>query len=94
MTILSTEPRVNGFHRASGVVSPSSTLKDPSVYFNGVLSMSTPARTIPQPGPSNLLSKFIEQFHELEAYKYVDSSFLVRVASDHYNSQTRQSHRY
>ncbi|KAI0251152.1 phenylalanine ammonia-lyase [Lactifluus subvellereus] len=37
MTILSTEPRMNGFHRASGVVSPSS-LKDPSVYFNGLLS--------------------------------------------------------
>jgi hypothetical protein len=92
MTILSTEPRVNGFHRAAAVIAPSSALKDTSPYFNS--SLSIPAHTTRRFGPSTLLSKFIEQFNELEAYKYIDSPFLCNAPSDHYNSQARQGHRH
>ncbi|KAH9036145.1 phenylalanine ammonia-lyase [Lactarius pseudohatsudake] len=66
MTILSTEPRVNGFLRASDTVVHPTTLKSPSSYTNG---SSIPATTVPRPGPTNLLPKFIEQFYELESYK-------------------------
>ncbi|KAH9067606.1 L-Aspartase-like protein [Lactarius vividus] len=66
MTILSTEPRVNGFVRASDTVVHPTTVKSPSSYTNG---SSIPATTVPRPGPTNLLPKFIEQFYELESYK-------------------------
>ncbi|KAH9046856.1 phenylalanine ammonia-lyase [Lactarius hengduanensis] len=66
MTILSTEPRVNGFLRASDTVVHPTTVKSPSLYTNG---SSIPATTVPRPGPTNLLPKFIEQFYELESYK-------------------------
>ncbi|KAH9050941.1 phenylalanine ammonia-lyase [Lactarius deliciosus] len=66
MTILSTEPRVNGFLRASDTVVHPTTVKSPSSYTNG---SSIPATTVPRPGPTNLLPKFIEQFYELESYK-------------------------
>jgi hypothetical protein len=70
MTILSTGPRVNGFRKASDAVTPSSVKSLPS-FTNG-LSASTSAHAMPRPGPTNLLSTFLEQFHELEAYKYID----------------------
>jgi len=72
MTILSIEPRVNGFRRASDVVvaQPPSSAKSPTTYTNG-LSASPFTHAAPRPA-SPLLSRFIEQFHELEAYKYVD----------------------
>ena len=72
MTILSTEPRGNGFFRTSD----STSVKSPSSYING--SSTT---TAPRPGPSTLLSKFIEQFYELESYKSVDSFLLLCCAS-------------
>ena len=74
MTILSTGPRVNGFLRTSETV-----VKIPTLYTNG---SSIPAATAPRPGPSNLLSKFIEQFYELESYKYAHL-FLVWRAEPH-----------
>ena len=70
MTILSTEPRGNGFLRPSETAVHATTVKSPSPYTNGSLT------TVPRPGPSNLLPKFIEQFYELESYKY-DDSFLL-----------------
>ncbi|KAH9174926.1 phenylalanine ammonia-lyase [Lactarius sanguifluus] len=66
MTILSTEPRVNGFLRASDTVVHPTTVKSPTSYTNG---SSVPVTTVPRPGPTNLLPKFIEQFYELESYK-------------------------
>jgi phenylalanine ammonia-lyase len=75
MTLLSTEPRVNAFHRPSPVVTPSPATKDPSTYLN--TGLSTPPHTGPRPGSTNLLPKFIEQFHELEAYKYIVTSSCV-----------------
>ncbi|KAI0260178.1 phenylalanine ammonia-lyase [Gloeopeniophorella convolvens] len=66
MTILSTEPRVNGFHRAADPVAQPAPAKD-TVLF--VTSPSASAGASPKPGPSNLLSRFVEQFHELEGYK-------------------------
>ncbi|KAI9441665.1 L-Aspartase-like protein [Lactarius indigo] len=66
MTILSTEPRVNGFLRVSDTVVHPTTVKSPSSYTNG---SSNPTTTLPRPGPTNLLPKFIEQFYELESYK-------------------------
>ncbi|KAI0294410.1 phenylalanine ammonia-lyase [Russula brevipes] len=69
MTILSTEPRVNGFRRASDVVPQSPPVKSLSTYTNG-LSASISTHAMPRPGPSNLLARFIEQFNELEAYKH------------------------
>ena len=72
MTILSTGPRVNGFRRASDVVpQPPSSVKSVSTFTNA-LSSSTPTHAKPRPGSTNLLSTFLEQFHELEAYKYID----------------------
>ncbi|KAH9956509.1 L-Aspartase-like protein [Russula dissimulans] len=72
MTILSIEPRV--FRRASDVVvtQPPSSAKSPSTstYTNGLSSASSFTHAAPRPGPSTLLSRFIEQFHELEAYKH------------------------
>jgi hypothetical protein len=69
MTILSTEPRVNGLRKLSDVVAYSnSSVKSPSIYANGTSApASVPA--IPQPSSSDLLSRFLEQFRELEAHK-------------------------
>ncbi len=72
MTILSTGPRVNGFRRASDAVSqPPSSVKSLSSFTNG-FSASTPTHAKSRPGSSDLLSRFLEQFHELEFYKYID----------------------
>lgn len=72
MTILSTKTRVNGSRKASDVVTPSpSSVKGLSTFTNG-LSASTPTHAVSRPSSSNLLSTFLEQFHELEAYKYID----------------------
>lgn len=92
MTILSTEPRVNGFVRASDTVVHPIAVKSPSLYTNG---SSFPATTVPRPGPSNLLSRFVEQFHELESYRngkavIVDGHSLslpALVATARHNSQ-------
>ncbi|KAF8270488.1 L-Aspartase-like protein [Lactarius quietus] len=62
MTILSTELRVNGF-KTSEPGAHSTAVKSPSSHTNGS------SATVPRPGPSTLLSKFIEQFYELESYK-------------------------
>lgn len=70
MTILATGTRVNGSRKASDVVTPSpSSVKSLSTFG---LSASTPTHAVSRPGPSNLLSTFLEQFHELDAYKYID----------------------
>lgn len=78
MTILSTEPRGNGFLRTSETVVHATAVKNPSSHTNGS------STTVPRPGPSNLLSKFIEQFYELESYKYGDS-FLPHAVSHGHN---------
>jgi hypothetical protein len=93
MTILSTEPRVSGFRRASDVVPQSSPVKSLSTYTNG-LSASISTHVMPRPGPSNLLARFIEQFNELEAYKYIPSYPLRFSASNHVNSQAWQVYRH
>ena len=78
MTILPTGTRVNGSRKASDVVTPSpSSVKTLSTFANG-LSASTPTHAVSRPGPSNLLSTFLEQFHELDAYKYVDLPLVPR----------------
>ncbi|KAF8504772.1 phenylalanine ammonia-lyase [Russula emetica] len=70
MTILSNGPRVNGFRRASDAVTqPLSSVKSLSTFTNG-FSASTPTHAKSRAGPSDLLSRFIEQFHELESYKH------------------------
>ena len=74
MTILSTGTRVNGCRRASDVVTPSS-VKSLSTFTNG-LSAPTPTHAVSRPTATNLLSTFLEQFHELEAYKYIDLPFV------------------
>jgi hypothetical protein len=71
MTILSNGSRVNGFRRASDVTQPPSSVKSLPTFTNG-LSTSTPVHAMPRPVPTNLLSTFLEQFHELETYKYID----------------------
>lgn len=72
MTILSTGPRVNGFRKASDAVSqPPSSVKSLSTFTNG-FSASTPTHATSRPDSSDLLSRFLEQFHELESYKYID----------------------
>jgi hypothetical protein len=72
MTILSTGPRVNGFRRASDAVSqPPSSVKSFSTFAN-TFSVSTRTHAKSRPGPSDLLSRFLEQFHDLESYKYID----------------------
>lgn len=71
MTILSNGSRVNGFRRASDVVTqPPSSVKSLPTFTNG-LSTSTSAHAVPRPASTNLLSTFLEQFHELEAYRYI-----------------------
>jgi hypothetical protein len=77
MTILSTEPRLNGLRRASDVPQSPSSVKSPSIYTNGAASV----HAMPRPGPSNLLSRFIEQFRELEDYRYIDLYLLYHAAS-------------
>jgi len=70
MTILPSGTRVNGSRKASDVVTPSpSSVKTLSTFANG-LSASTPTHAVSRPGPSNLLSTFLEHFHELDAYKH------------------------
>jgi hypothetical protein len=76
MTILSTGPRVNGFRKASDAVSqPPSSVKSLSTFTNG---FSAPTRTHAKsrPGPTDLLSRFLEQFHELDSYKYIALSLV------------------
>ena len=69
MTILSTGPRVNGFHRASDAFSqPPSSVK---TFTNG-FSAPTTTHAKSRPVSSDLLPRFLEQFHELESYKYID----------------------
>ncbi len=69
MTILSTEPRVNSLRRVSEVLAQHpSSVKSPTTYTNG-LSATDSMHATPRPAPSDLLSRFIEQFRELEAYK-------------------------
>jgi phenylalanine ammonia-lyase len=70
MTILSTGPRVNGFRRASDAVSqPPSSVKSLSTFANA-FSASTRTHAKSRPAPSDLLSRFLQQFHELESYKH------------------------
>ncbi|KAI9508550.1 phenylalanine ammonia-lyase [Russula earlei] len=70
MTILSTEPRVNGLRKvADGITQLPSSLKTSSPYSNG-FSASPFTYIPPRPGRSALLSRFLEQFHELEGYKH------------------------
>ena len=66
MTILSTEPRVNGFHKSldsqEPLVKPSSTKPVAQPVLDGRRE---------RPTPSDLLTRFIQQHHELESYKCV-----------------------
>jgi hypothetical protein len=65
MTILTTGPRVDSLRRVSEVLAqPPSSVK----HTNG-LSATDSMHATPRPAPSDLLSGFIEQFRELEAYK-------------------------
>jgi len=72
MTILSTEPRVNSLRRVSEVLAQyPSSVKSPTTttYYTNGLSATDSMHATPRPAPSDLLSRFIEQFRELEAYK-------------------------
>jgi hypothetical protein len=78
MTILSTEPRLSGLRRASDVAQSPSSVKSPSIYTNGAAAIH-----VTRPGPSNLLSRFIEQFRELEDYRSIESYLLYNAASNY-----------
>lgn len=78
MTIISNGPRVNGFRRASDVVSqPPSSVKSLPSFTNG-FSASTPTHAKSRSGSTDLLSRFLEQFHELDSYKYIDLPLVPR----------------
>jgi hypothetical protein len=88
MTILSTEPRFKGLRKVSDVSQTPSSMMSPSIYTNGQ-SVAAAVHAMPRPGPSNLLSRFIEQFRELEAYKYINSYLLYHTASNHTSALRR-----
>ena len=71
MTIISTGPRVNGFRRASDAVPQPPSAKSLSTFTNA-FSPTGPTHAKSRPAPTDLLSRFLEQFRELESYKYID----------------------
>ncbi|TFY81682.1 hypothetical protein EWM64_g2326 [Hericium alpestre] len=63
MTILSTEPRINGFHKDVTSVK--------SLHTNGIAAPVQNLQRKNVPAPTNMVARFVEQFLELESYKSV-----------------------